>query len=139
MATSGSRFDPAREPWLRGQLSRVDPPSTSVYKRVLVPRTLAFALGLSLALLSAIRPASVRADPQISARIPLEIGKRFTRNTDELFFSIGIRADVMYGAPKTGAWRFGPALEIRTTDFYTLEGALGAGVLAPLPGDFSMG
>lgn len=69
----------------------------------------------------------------------LEIGKRKADAGNEVIVGLGVRADVMYGAPKPRAFRLGPALELRTVDFKSLEAAAGGGILIPLPGDCPIG
>jgi hypothetical protein len=84
-------------------------------------------------------PAGARADGQLSARHVIGIGKRKAEIGDDVVFTSGLRSELMFGKPEPRAFRFGPALELRTADFLTLEGAVGAGVLLPMPGDFPFG
>ena len=84
-------------------------------------------------------PQRARADAQASLRNFLDLGQRKTSGDDEFVVGLGYRGDVMFGAPRPRAFRMGPAFELRTTEFRTAEGALGAGVLIPLPGDLPIG
>jgi len=60
-------------------------------------------------------------------------------SADELVVAVGLRADVMFGPARAGAFRIGPAVEFRTTDFYTLEAAAGAGMLIPVLDAYPIG
>lgn len=87
----------------------------------------------------AIVPQRVHADPQASVRGALELGQRKLDGEGSFLIGLSTRADVMFGAPRPRAFRVGPALELRTMKFETLEGALGAGILIPMPGDAPIG
>lgn len=93
-------------------------------------------LPLCFALLA---PATTYADAQASARGALGFGKRRADVGNEFITTLNISADLLFGPPRHGTFRFGPAIEARTTDFWTLEGAGGATLLVPLPWDFSLG
>jgi len=84
-------------------------------------------------------PQRAYADAQVSARNMLEIGKRTARVEDELVVAVGLRADVMFGPARAGAFRIGPAVEFRTADFWTLEAAAGAGMLIPILDAYPIG
>jgi hypothetical protein len=111
-------------------------PRDPVQRFELVPYVL-FALFLAMS--TALGPAPARADGQTSVRAALELGQR--RHDENRAFIVGatVRGDVMFGAPKPRAFRIGPALELRTMAFETLEGAIGAGILIPMPGDAPIG
>ncbi len=47
-------------------------------------------------------------------------------------FDIGLRSELLFGAPGDGAVRLGPALELRAADFAELDVALGAAILLPV-------
>ncbi len=81
-------------------------------------------------------PAHSRADGQYSLRNILGVGKRTTDAGGDVIFPAGFRGEAMFGPPRHRTFRFGPALELATTDFRSLEAALGAGVLIPT-GDFA--
>src|SRR5690606_10625610 len=83
-------------------------------------------------------PERALADAQYSARLSLGAGKRFADIEDEVGFDTGLRAEAMFGAPRHRSFRIGPALEVRTLDFATIEAGLGAGMLVPT-GDFALG
>lgn len=63
----------------------------------------------------------------------LELGKQ-TRGgaVTDFIVGLGSRGDVLFGAAKPNRFRLGPAYELRTVDFYSAEGALGASMLIPL-------
>ena len=97
---------------------------------------------LSLLFLSAalaLAPARARADAQVSLRSQLELGQRNLEGKREFIIGSGLRGDAMFGAARPRAFRIGPAFELRTMELETLEGALGAGVLIPMPGDCPIG
>jgi len=83
-------------------------------------------------------PEAARADGQASVRGELEVGKRKATD-DSVIFGAGLRGDWMFGAPKPRSFRLGPAFELRSVDFETLEAGAGAGILIPMPGDFPFG
>ncbi len=83
------------------------------------------------ALLFAI-PNTALADAQISARLVTGLGSSLGSLDRELLIDTGLRSEVMFGAPGDEHFRVGPALDIRTADFHTLEGSLGAAVLLPI-------
>jgi hypothetical protein len=99
-----------------------------------VVRWLLFPLLCGLCLFAA--PSPGRADGQYSLRNLFEVGKRFSEREDEIILPAGLRGEAMFGPPRHRAFRFGPALELRTADFASLEAALGVGVLVPT-GDFA--
>ncbi len=80
-----------------------------------------------------------RADGQVSIRNTMEVGQRKAEVGDTVIFGLGLRGELMWGRPRPQAFRVGPAFELRSMDFQTAEGALGGGVLIPLPGDFPIG
>lgn len=84
-------------------------------------------------------PHRAQADAQFSARNFLEFGKRKADAGDQFIVGLGFKADLMFGAPKPRAFRIGPAVELRTVDFASLEAAAGGGILIPLPGDCPIG
>lgn len=92
-----------------------------------------------LCVLSCLKAIPAFADVQVSARNALGIGKRKADVGDEVVFDAALRGDAMFGAARPRAFRIGPAFEIRTTDFFTIEGAAGGGILIPMPGDFPFG
>lgn len=80
--------------------------------------------------------AHARADepwtPQWSARLALGGGARFPagQGTQGLF-ETGIRSELLFGKPGDEHARIGPALDVRTADFDTIETTGGLGVLLP--------
>jgi hypothetical protein len=84
-------------------------------------------------------PQRAHADAQVSARNQLEIGKRRAQAGDEVVVALGLRADVMFGPARAGAFRIGPAIELRTADFHTAEAAAGAGLLIPIFDSYPIG
>lgn len=111
-----------------------------MYKSPAVPSRLSSGLVTLLVLgLATLVARPVRADGQASLRNTLELGQRRRDGGDEFIIGTGLRADLMFGAPRPRAFRIGPALELRTMEFKTAEAALGAGILIPLPGDLPIG
>ncbi len=88
-------------------------------------------------LLPLVAPAPARADGQLSARVALGAGKRFADIEDEVVFDTALRSELLFGAPRHRTFRIGPALELRTADFATIEGAGGGSLLVPT-GDFAL-
>lgn len=99
-------------------------------------RAFAFVLTLSLCALST---ASARADAQMSVRNSMEVGKRWSETDNTVIFGAGLRGELLWGKPKPRSFRLGPAFELRSVDFRSAEGAVGAGLLIPMPGDFPFG
>lgn len=54
-------------------------------------------------------------------------------------FELAVRLDVLVGEDRASRVRLGPALDLRTAGFSTLEGALGLSVVLPVAGDFVLG
>lgn len=80
-------------------------------------------------------PGRAHADewtPQWSARLALGGGARFPegQGTDGLF-EMALRSELLFGAAGEGHARIGPALDLRTADFDTIEAVGGAGLLLP--------
>lgn len=98
-----------------------------------------FLLALLLAVSAALVPAPARADGQASVRAALEMGQRRLDHDHQFIIGATVRGDMMFGAPRPRAFRIGPALELRTMEFQTFEGAVGAGILIPMPGDAPIG
>jgi hypothetical protein len=78
-------------------------------------------------------------DGQSSLRLVLGAGKRFTDAGDKAVFDLALRGDTMFGQAKPRVFRLGPAFELRSVNFASLEAALGGGVSVPLPGDYRIG
>ncbi|HEX5655703.1 MAG TPA: hypothetical protein VFX59_00845 [Polyangiales bacterium] len=91
------------------------------------------------ALAAGAHPQHARADSLTSARTFLEMGKRDADSGDKLFAGLGVVADTTFGRAKPKAFRVGPAIELRTVNFGTLEAAAGATMLLPLPGELYIG
>ena len=96
-------------------------------------------LALLLAIAAALVPETARADGQTSVRAALEMGQRRLEHDHQFIIGATVRGDMMFGAPRPRAFRFGPAFELRTMEFQTFEGAVGAGILIPMPGDLPIG
>jgi hypothetical protein len=108
-------------------------------------------LGL-LALLALASPAAVRADDyelemdeeiqeairkhpmvlQWSVRLGGGLGARKLDESKKFVMETHVRADWLWGRPSDRSVRIGPALELRTGHFHTLEGAGGATLLLPM-------
>lgn len=95
-------------------------------------------LALSVLLVGTL-PQHARADSLTSARTFLGVGKRDADSGDKIFADLGLVADVTFGRAKPKAFRIGPAIELRTANFQTLEAAVGPAVLLPLPGELYIG
>ena len=105
-----------------------------------MPHLLLFALAFAALFVPSQR---AKADPQVAIRGVLDIGVR-KFETDEgkekqVIAGVGLRGDVMYGRPRPRSFRIGPAFELRTKSLDSMEAALGAGILIPLPGDLPIG
>lgn len=98
-----------------------------------------FSSFLLASLLLVLAPSLGRADAQVSVRSQLELGQRKISDKGAFILGGGLRADAMFGAANARSPRIGPALELRTMQLETLEAALGAGVLIPLPHDLPIG
>src|SRR5687768_17225712 len=64
----------------------------------------------------------------------LEFGKQTRGGGDVTDFIVGLgsRGDILFGAAKPNRFRIGPAYELRTVDFFSIEGAAGGSMLIPL-------
>jgi hypothetical protein len=60
------------------------------------------------------------------------------QDREEFIYAFDLTGDMLWGPARHGAFRFGPAMEGRTTDFHSLEGAGGFTLLTPLPLDMSL-
>lgn len=98
-----------------------------------------FSTLLFLAVALSLAPTRARADAQVSLRGALDLGQRRLDGRGELIAGVALRGDAMFGAPRPRAFRIGPAFELRTMELETLEGAIGGGILIPLPGDCPIG
>jgi hypothetical protein len=108
-----------------------------VYKTA---RPVPFVLLLALAAISLLVPCGrAHADAQASIRSHFEIGARKFEGETKVILGAGLRGDAMFGWPRPKSFRLGPAFELRTMSLETLEGALGAGILIPMPGDLPIG
>ncbi len=104
-------------------------------------RLLAFLLACLFA--CNIVPGTARADEMFSWRGGLGFGKRKMNRgpeatREEFITTLSLTGDMLWGPARPRTFRFGPAMEGRTTDFHTLEGAGGFTLLIPLPLDMSL-
>jgi hypothetical protein len=76
-------------------------------------------------------PSRAMGDAQVSSRLGLGGGARFVEGETRGLFDMALRAEVLFGAPGDEHVRVGPALDVRTATFDTLELAGGAAVLLP--------
>jgi hypothetical protein len=106
---------------------------------VVLSRASSVALLLALELALPDVGSRARADPQVSARMGMGAGKRFAEVLDQPIFTTVLRSEALFGAPEPRRFRIGPALELRTADFASLEAALGGSIAIPMPGDFPLG
>jgi hypothetical protein len=104
-----------------------------------VPYLVYLAIFALSALVAGASPSHARADALVSARNFLEFGKRNADAGDQFIVGLGLVADVTFGKAKPRAFRIGPALELRTVDFASLEAAAGGAVLIPMPGELAFG
>jgi hypothetical protein len=105
----------------------------------LVPYLFYLAILALSALAAGALPQHAQADSLTSARTFLEVGKRNADSGDMIFAGLGLVADTTFGKAKPKAFRIGPAIELRTVNFGTLEAAAGATMLLPLPGELYIG
>ncbi|MET0339477.1 MAG: hypothetical protein ABW252_00665 [Polyangiales bacterium] len=75
----------------------------------------------------------------MSIRGALDFGQRNWEGHKQFVGGVALRGDAMFGAPRPRAFRLGPAFELRSMKLETVEAALGAGILIPLPGDCPIG
>jgi hypothetical protein len=104
-----------------------------------VPYLFYLALLATSALFAGVLPQHARADALVSMRTYLEFGKRTADAGDEFIVGLGAKADVMFGRAKPKQFRIGPAMELRTVDFHSLEAAAGGGFLVPTGGETAFG
>lgn len=89
------------------------------------------SLLLPSALLLLCLPSTAAAEPQVSARLALGGGARFVDDDTDGLFDMALRSEVLFGAPGEGHLRAGPALDLRTATFRTIEAAGGGSLLIP--------
>jgi len=77
-------------------------------------------------------PSAARAHPQISARLLTGGGWDARGDEGRALFELGLRSEVLFGPARSGAPRLGPAVDLRTGAFETLEAAGGLAVLLPV-------
>ncbi|MBX3273710.1 MAG: hypothetical protein KF729_25825 [Sandaracinaceae bacterium] len=97
------------------------------------------ALALALALFA---PATARADwdAQLSSRVSVG-GGAYVLEADPApwpLFELGLRADLLLGESRDEVVRFGPALDVRTEGFRTLEVAGALAILWPTGAGFGI-
>ena len=91
--------------------------------------------------LTSLAPTAARADEMFSWRGGLGFGKRDRgpkSDRNEFITALSLTGDMLWGPPRHGAFRFGPAMEGRIVDFASLEGAGGFTLLTPLPFDMAL-
>ena len=73
------------------------------------------------------------AEPQLSARLGWGFGSTLGPATDAGFqWASSVRSELLFGPPGDGAWRLGPAVELRSARWRNLEVGAGAGLLMPV-------
>lgn len=72
-----------------------------------------------------------KADWQSSARMAVGGGARLGPEQSGGIFDLALRSEVLFGAPRPGVVRVGPAIDLRTATFRTFEPAAGAMLLIP--------
>ncbi len=75
---------------------------------------------------------AAKADGQWNARLGIGFGGSLGGAEPDFLYTNSLRAEVLFGAPGDEHIRLGPALELRTADFCSIEGAGGATLLLPL-------
>ncbi|MCB9595694.1 MAG: hypothetical protein H6719_23430 [Sandaracinaceae bacterium] len=94
----------------------------------------------ALALLSLLLPTAARADWDVQLSTRLEVGGGvYVAEQDPSpwpLFETGLHADLLFGEATDEVVRFGPALDVRTEDFRTLEVGGGLAVLWPTGSGF---
>ncbi|MFW6050272.1 MAG: hypothetical protein ACODAU_03815 [Myxococcota bacterium] len=76
-------------------------------------------------------PASAAAEPQVSSRLGVGGGARWADGDTDGLFDMVLRAEVLFGDPGDEHVRVGPAVDLRTASFRTIEAAGGAALLLP--------
>lgn len=86
-----------------------------------------------LAALSSPTEAAADWDAQFSSRLQLGGGAQIPEQGADPWpmFELALRADALFGEARPGRVRLGPALDLRTEDFRTLEVGGGAAILLP--------
>jgi hypothetical protein len=80
---------------------------------------------------------TARADGQLSLRQNFGGGWR-VGYAPEAMFETGLRSELLFGARAVDAWRAGFALDLRTSDFVTVEAAGGGAILVPIAAGFPL-
>ncbi len=97
----------------------------------------------AVALLALLAPATAHADwdAQVSSRLSIG-GGAYVLEQDTLspwpLFELGLRADLLLGEARDEVVRFGPALDLRTEGFRTLEVGGGLAILWPTGAGFGI-
>ena len=74
-----------------------------------------------------------QAEPQLSARLGWGFGSTLAPPGESGFqWATSVRSELLFGAPGDGAWRLGPAVELRSARWRNLEVGAGAGLLVPV-------
>ena len=97
--------------------------------RVLALGPLALALFVGLLASS---PGVARAEVQVSTRLFAGCGAALGTMEREFLFELGLRGEVLFGAPGDWNFRIGPAFELREVDFDTFEFTAGVAGLLPV-------
>jgi hypothetical protein len=103
--------------------------------------SLSLALALALALAMFPGPRARAEDVQVSARLALGGGLELAQVDDAApgaLFELALRAEALFGPPFADRFRIGPALDLRSASFRSLELAAGAMALVPLGSDFAV-
>lgn len=98
------------------------------------------AAGALALLLCAPAVAAADWDAQVSTRLQLGGGAQIPERGPDPWpmFELGLRGDVLLGEARPGRVRLGPALDVRTEDFQTLELGAGAALLLPTAQGFGV-
>ncbi len=90
-------------------------------------------LALLLPIVVWVSPARAQWDAQVSSRLQFGGGAYIAEQSPSPWplFEVGLRADLLLGEARPERVRFGPAFDLRTEDFRTLEVGGGLAILWP--------
>ena len=115
-------------------------PPVSTVLRVLRRALTALPLLLVLLLvLAGLTPAEAAGQWQGSARLGLGFGKRYADTKRPMVFTPSLRGEALRATRKHPRLRLGPAGELRTSDFDTVEGSAGLALALGIGEDAAFG
>lgn len=84
-------------------------------------------------------PDAAAADGQVSVRLAVGGGADLPSEQDARgLFELALRSELLFGPPEVGAFRIGPALDLRAANFETAEAAGGLALLLPVATGFPL-